>query len=152
MKVNTYSMEPATADWLKIHGYDMEQNVVHGEFTYDDEPYTIVAGKYENLWFAEVEDRDETFTSDIDPNLAVMEALCMLIAPIAYAEEGNCEDAVNRTGYEVLSLMGRGYASAAAHGEVPDYRSIYEMIVFGMCMGYATKAVKFYAADMWEEF
>ena len=164
MNINFDDMTPATEEWMDAHGYfaggpcyDTDRPARHGKFEYDDDmgSYTMIVGHYDGEWFAEIEDPDgaavETWTN-VQPDLAIAEALCMLVARTAYAEEGNCEDAVNRTAYEAFSLMHRGYAGAATHGEGPDFNDAYECFMLDTCMGYARRAVKDYAGDNWREF
>ena len=158
--INFQEMEPATKEWMAEHGYfgggpcyDVDKPARHGEFTFDGHTYTLVAGHYDDYWFAEIEyedgGADETFKSEIDPNLAIMETLCMLMAPTVFAEEGNCEDAVNRLAHECFSRMFCPEVSVRIYA---NGHSTTWLVLLDMCMGYARKAVKFYAAELWEEF
>lgn len=162
IEVSFDNMLKSTEEWMDGHGYfaggpcyDVDKPAKHCYFEYDYDEYAMIVGHGDGEWFAEIEDADgaavETWTN-VQPDLAIAEALCMLIARTAYAEEGNCEDAVNRTAYETFSLMHRGYANAATQGEGPDFGDAYECFMLDTCMGYARRAVKYYAKDMWREF
>ena len=161
--INFQEMTPATKDWMAEHGYfgggpcyDVDKPARHGEFTFDGHTYTLVAGHYDDYWFAEIEYEDggvdETFKSEIDPNLAIMETLCMLMAPTVFAEEGNCEDAASRLAHECFGRMFFKRPELSAWGYANGMFGMAQFALLDMCMGYARKAVKFYAADLWEEF
>lgn len=162
MKVNFNDMEQATREWMDEHGYfaggpcyDVDKPARHGRFEYDGERFTMIVGHYDGEWFAEIEDADgaavETWTN-VHPDLAIMEALCRLIAPTAYEDEGNCEDAVNRTAYEALALMLRGDAGKGGTDEAACFFDGHETWMLDVCLGFARRAVKFYAGDEWREF
>lgn len=160
MSINFHDMTPVTEEWMDEHGYfaggpcyDVDWPAKHGRFEYGGAIYEMIVGHADGEWFAEIEDEDhaavETWTN-VHPDLAVMEALCRLIAHVAFPEEGNCEDAVNRVAYESLSLMLRGYADAATNGE--GFYDGHEVFMLDVCMGFARRAVKAVAKDEWREF
>lgn len=160
MNINFRNMADASRDWMDDHGYfaggpcyDTDMPAKHGRFEYGGATYEMIVGHADDEWFAEIEDEDgaavETWTN-VQPDLAIAEVLCRLIAPTAYKEEGNCEDAVNRVAYESLSLVLRGYADAATNGE--GFYDGHEVFMLDVCMGYARRAVKAVAKDEWKEF
>ncbi len=162
MKVNFNDMTPATKEWMDAHGYfaggpcyDVDKPAKHGRFEYGGAIYETIVGHYDGEWFAEVEDGDgaavETRTN-VHPDLAIMEALCFVVARTALAEEGNCEDAVNRVGYEVLALMLRGDAGKGGTDEAAYFFDAHETWMLDVCLGFARRAVRFFAGDEWEEF
>lgn len=138
--------------------YDVDRPAKHGTFTYDDNEYTMVVGHYgkdeiDGYWFAECEDSDgaaiETQASVQHPDLAIVECLAFVIAPTAFAEEGNCEDAVNRVAYDTFSLMFRR-ENVTDTGLWPEGN--YELFMLDVAMGAARRAVRFFAKDLWQEF
>lgn len=156
--LNFGTMADSTSEWMEEHGYwgngplwDTDKPCRHGEFTYDGMSYTIVVGHYDDVWFAETTDDElnaETQTGSY-PDLALIECLSYLIAPIAFSEEGNCEDAVNRVAYDTFSLMYRN-ENVAYTAEWPT--DAFELLMLGLMFEAARRAVKFYARDLWVEF
>lgn len=153
------TMTDSTFEWMEAHGYygngplwDVDKPCKHGTFTYDDMEYTVVVGHYDDVWFAETTDENldaETQTSGLHPDIALIECLSYLIAPIAFAEEGNCEDAVYRVAYDTFSIMYRN-ENVAYTAEWPTGE--HEMLMLDIMKGVARRAVKFFAADLWQEF
>lgn len=162
--LNTTAMECADRAWMNNHGYfaggpcyDVDKPAWHDGFEYDGESLTMIVGHYDDYWFGELEDDEgcalETQTDEVHPDIAVAKTLAYHISLIAFGEEGNCEDAVNRVAYDTYFLMFRdGFKPDELWPNVkmPDVED--ELAVLDMLLGIARDAVKWAARDEWEEF
>lgn len=131
--------------WL----YDTNRPAKWGYLEYNGKNYTIVCAHSEDKqsWFCEDDDCIWTATA-VQPDLAIADELCMIIALDNFNEYG-CEDGVNITAYDVFSMMYRD-ANVTETGDWP--KGDFEQFMLDVCLGYARMAVKFYAKDEWEDF